>query len=45
MNKIPEECPVRDILGNIKAIIDLLDKILDHCEKCSQGKEGKNEQS
>ncbi|MBA7692592.1 hypothetical protein ES703_101159 [subsurface metagenome] len=39
MGKIPEDCPIRDILSNIKTVLDLLDKILEHCEKCLQGKE------
>lgn len=43
MEKIPEECPVRDILAQIQAVLTLLDKILDHCEKCLQDrKEVKN---
>lgn len=41
--EIPEECPVRDILAQIQAILALLNKILEHCEKCLQErKEGKN---
>lgn len=31
---VPEDCPVRDILSNIKAVLALLDKVLEHCEKC-----------
>ena len=34
--KILEECPVRDILGNIKSILALLDEILGHCAECTQ---------
>ena len=34
--EIPENCPIRDILENIKAILKLLEKVLDHCEKCLQ---------
>lgn len=36
MEKIPEECPVRDILAQIKMVLTLLDKVLDHCDKCLQ---------
>lgn len=39
MEKIPEECPVRDILANIKSVLSLLEKVLDHCEKCLHNKE------
>lgn len=44
MQQIPEECPIRDILSQIKSVLDLLNKILEHCEECikSRGKEDKN---
>lgn len=34
MVRIPEDCPIRDILEEIGKVLDLLDKILEHCEKC-----------
>lgn len=39
MQNLPENCPVRDILAQIKAVLALLDKIMDHCEKCLKEKE------
>lgn len=36
MEKIPEDCPIRDILAEIKAVLDLLGKILEHCEQCTR---------
>lgn len=34
MAQIPEECPLRDILKEIEVILRLLEKVLDHCDKC-----------
>lgn len=34
MEKIPEECPIRDILKDIEHILTLLDKVMEHCDKC-----------
>ena len=38
--EIPKECPLRDILKEIGVILSLLDKVLDHCDKCLR--EGSN---
>ena len=32
--KIPEDCPIRDILRQVELVLKLLDRILDHCKKC-----------
>jgi len=29
-----EECPIRDLLQQMAALIRLLERILDHCERC-----------
>ncbi|MBA7714169.1 hypothetical protein ES703_123186 [subsurface metagenome] len=42
MGKIPEGCPIRDILSQSKSILELLNKILEHCEKCLAKKEVKD---
>lgn len=34
MQQLPESCPVRDILAQISSILELLSKIMEHCEKC-----------
>lgn len=39
VEKIPEDCPIRDILKDIKIVLELLDKVLEHCEKCLDSKE------
>lgn len=39
MTEIPEDCPIRDILKQIATILELLNKVLDHCEKCVRSKE------
>ena len=39
MKKIPEDCPVRDILHSIKLVLNLLEKVMDHCEDCLKKKE------
>ena len=40
--RIPQDCPVRDILAQTAKVLDLLDKVLEHCEKCLQ-KENKDD--
>jgi DNA-binding FrmR family transcriptional regulator len=40
---IPQDCPIRDILSQIAAVLALLNKILDHCQDCLQGINSKNE--
>lgn len=37
--KIPENCPVKDILKQVAQILTLLEKVLEHCERCIR-KEG-----
>lgn len=34
MERLPEACPVRDVLKEIDLIVKLLDKILSHCIEC-----------
>lgn len=34
MEKFPEHCPVQEILKDIEQVLELLDKILNHCESC-----------
>jgi len=36
MEKIPENCPVRDILKQMELMLKLLAEILKHCEKCME---------
>ena len=38
MAELPEDCPVKTILKQTEMIISLLDKIIDHCEKCLEEK-------
>lgn len=42
MKEIPEACPVRDILSQVKSVLELLHKILEHCDKCMK-EEGKQD--
>jgi len=37
-DKIPEDCPVRDILKNITTVLQLLGSVLEHCDTCIQEK-------
>jgi len=39
--RVPENCPIQDILQDIKLVLELLNKIIEHCEKCE--KEIKND--
>jgi len=34
MAEIPKDCPIRDILKEIGKVLDLIDKVLEHCEEC-----------
>jgi len=34
--KIPEDCPVRDILKQTELVLRLLAEVLKHCEKCME---------
>jgi len=43
MAEIPEGCPIRDILAQIKLVLVLLDKILEHCDKCLQERKEEND--
>jgi hypothetical protein len=36
---IPEDCPVRDVLKRISEVLGLLNKVLEHCEKCIRERE------
>lgn len=37
MGKIPEDCPVKEILKQLAAVLALHKEILDHCERCEKG--------
>lgn len=39
MQKISEDCPIKDILKQVESVLALLDKILEHCKNCLKGKE------
>jgi len=34
MERVPEDCPIRDILKEIGQVLTLLSKVLEHCENC-----------
>jgi len=41
VQKIPEDCPVRDILRQIDKVLEILHTILSHCEECLKKQEEK----
>lgn len=40
MVKIPEDCPVKEILKQLGVVLELHKEILEHCEKCVKGEVG-----
>lgn len=34
VKRIPEDCPIRDILKQTAKVLDVLEKVLVHCEAC-----------
>jgi len=42
MGTMTDECPVRQLLEQISQVLELMRRILDHCEKCGGPKDGES---